>query len=218
MSAETDALLGADTVLGHLHRRDPRLIVYACTVVEPSSTITLDLTQLVSAEAVEDWWIWPDGAKIGDPTGTKLCAAARTRLSTLTGMPPLRLLTEGSTDAEFIRAGIDLLRPDIADLVQFLNPAAKPEHSASALARMINHYGATAVTDPIVGLFDNDKAGHRELRNVQQAALPANIRVTTLPDSAVAQQYPTCLRCRLGGRRQRARVRHRDVPRHGHAH
>ena len=175
--------VGAEMILSALHRRDPRLIVYVCAIVAPTATVILDLTELVSAEGVEQWWIRPDGGN--------LCAAAVTRLSGHAGMPPVRVLTEGSTDAEFIEAAIDILRPDISDLITFLNPRAKPERHAAALAGMVKHFSAARVRHPVVALFDNDATGHKERDTIPRSALPPNIKIATLPDLALARVYPT---------------------------
>lgn len=177
--------VGAEMMLSALHRRDPRLIIYGCTIVAPAATVVLDLTELVSAQGVEQWWIRPDG--------DNLCTAAVARLSSHAGMPPVRVLTEGSTDAEFIQAAIDILRPDISDLITFLDPKAKPERNAAALARMVKHFSAAGVMQLVVALFDNDTAGHREFDTVPRSALPSNIKIATLPDLALARAYPTLL-------------------------
>jgi hypothetical protein len=175
----------AEDLLSALHRRDPRLIIYACTIVAPTATVVLDLTDLVSNDSTEEWWIRPDGGK--------LCAIAVTRLSSRAGMPPVRVLTEGSTDAEFIEAALKILRPDITDLITFLNPEAKPELHAAALARMVKQFSAARVTQPVVALFDNDMAGHKERDTVPISALPSNINVATMPDLALTRAYPTIL-------------------------
>ena len=86
MNAAQAAYPVAEDMLSTLHRRDPRLIIYACAVIAPAVTVVLDLTDLVSAEGIEQWWIRPDGGN--------LCSAAVTRLSNHAGMPPVRVLTE----------------------------------------------------------------------------------------------------------------------------
>ena len=175
----------AGDVLSALHRRDPRLIIYACAVVAPTATVVLDVTDLVSAEATEQWWIRPDGGN--------LCAAAVAELSSRAGMPPVRVLTEGKTDAEFIQAALSILRPDITDLITFLDPEAKPELHAAALARMVKQFSAASVAHPVVALFDNDTAGHRERDTVPGSALSPNIKIANLPDLALTRAYPTLL-------------------------
>lgn len=175
----------AEEVLSALHRRDPRLIVYACAFTDPTSTLVLDLTDLVSDDGIEQWWIRPDGGN--------LCAAAVTRLSSQAGMPPVRVLTEGKTDKEFIQAALNILRPDIADLIVFLNAEAKAELHAAALARMVKQFSAARVEHPVVAVFDNDTAGHKEHDTVPRAALLANINIITLPYLELARLYPTLL-------------------------
>ncbi|HUY45026.1 MAG TPA: hypothetical protein VMV92_04790 [Streptosporangiaceae bacterium] len=144
--------------------------------------VVLDLTDLVSADGVEEWWIRPDHRD--------LCADAVTRLSGMAMMPPIRVLTEGTTDERIIKAAFEILRPDIADLMTFLNPEAKAERGADALAGMVKHFAAARVEHPVVALFDNDSAGRRARSHVPPL-LPTNIRTATLPDIALAQAYPT---------------------------
>ena len=43
----------------------------------------------------------------------------------------------------------------------------------------------------MVALFDNDTVGRLERDKVPASALPANIRIATLPNTALAQAYPT---------------------------
>ena len=76
------------------------------------------LLDLVSADGVEQWWIRPDDRD--------LCAAAVNRLSGMAMMPPIRVLTEGPTDQRFIEAAFGILRPDVCDLMTFLNPRRRP--------------------------------------------------------------------------------------------
>jgi hypothetical protein len=183
MNVARAAYPAAEELLSALHRRDPRLIVYACAVVIPTAPVVLDLTDLVSADGTEQWWIRPDGGN--------LCADAVTRLSSRAGMPPVLVLTEGSTDVEFIAAAVSILRPDITGLVTFLDPKSKPEQSASALARMVKQFSAARIAQPVFALFDNDTAGHKERDTVPGSALPPNIKITTLPNLALARAYPT---------------------------
>jgi hypothetical protein len=173
----------AEDMLAALYHLDPRLIIYACVTVAPTATAVLDLTDLVSADGVEEWWIRPDRLD--------LCAAAVTRLSAMAMMPPIRVLTEGPTDERFIGAAFEILRPDIADLMTFVNPRAKAARSASALAGMVKQFAAARVEHPVVALFDNDAVGRPERDKIPTSALPANIRIATLPDIALAKTYPT---------------------------
>ena len=107
------------------------------------------------------------------------------------GCRPYSYLPRGSTDVECIAAAVSILRPDITDLVTFLDPKSKPEQSASALARMVKQFSAARIAQPVVALFDNDTAGHKERDTVPGSALPPNIKITTLPNLALARAYPT---------------------------
>ena len=78
-------------------------------------------------------------------------------------------------------------------MITFFNPQAKPELSASALARTVKQFSAAGVSQPVVALFDNDTTGHKERDTVPVRALPPNIKLATLPDLALAREYPTLL-------------------------
>ncbi|WP_091191982.1 hypothetical protein [Micromonospora narathiwatensis] len=109
---------------------------------------------------------------------------------------PIVVLTEGSTDAEFLRAGLKLLYPHLADLVRFLDPRARSEGSAGALVNTVKAFAAAGIRNRIVAAFDDDGAASDALKQLKAVALPPNIVLmqfpaVPIPDYLVAQLPPS---------------------------
>jgi hypothetical protein len=104
---------------------------------------------------------------------------------------PLIVLTEGSTDSEFLAAAVRLLYPYLSDLIRFLDYERRPEGGVSALMRMIKSFAAAGVVNRVVAIFDNDTAAADVLRSLDQTELPPNIRVLRYPELDLARHYPT---------------------------
>jgi hypothetical protein len=140
--------------------------------------ITLDLKEVVSRDHVRD--------------AVDLCAQAFEEQRRSARMwAPLVVLTEGSTDAEFLSGALDVLYPEMAGYVRFLDYAQKPEGGASALARGVKAFAAAGIGNRIVALFDNDAAGLDAIRSLGATALPSNFRLVPLPHLDFAADYPT---------------------------
>lgn len=104
----------------------------------------------------------------------------------------LVILTEGSTDAEFLAGALVVRRPHLAPYVRFLDYfSQRPEGGVSALVRAVKAFAAAGITNRVVALFDNDTAAADALRGLDVTALPPNFRVVQLPHLALARSYPT---------------------------
>jgi hypothetical protein len=106
---------------------------------------------------------------------------------------PVVVLTEGSTDAEFLKASLALLFPHLTDLVRFLDyeTERRPEGGASALIRMVRAFAAAGIANRIVAVFDNDAAAADCLRAFNTANLPKQVQVIRYPDFELGTSYPT---------------------------
>lgn len=105
----------------------------------------------------------------------------------------ITVLTEGRSDARLISAGLRALHPELLDAYQFLDfDEFKIEGGASPLARMVKVLSGARMSSRILGLFDNDAAGHEALEQLADLRLPSNVRVMTLPPIPLARRYPTC--------------------------
>ncbi len=103
---------------------------------------------------------------------------------------PLIIMTEGSTDAEFLEQSLRVLDPHLTTYVRFLDYDLKPEGSTSALVRAVKAFAAAGVSNRVVALFDRDAAAAEALTTVPEA-LPKNFRVRQLPYLDLASSYPT---------------------------
>jgi hypothetical protein len=184
-SAEEARLPFAPTFIERILNRDPRLILWLCARARPDASVTLDVSGLAPHEGVDDWAEGTDGQG--------WCAAAVERLSGGRAVPPVIVLTEGKTDSEFISAAISILRPEVADLVRFLDPDAKPNQSASMLAKTVVALVSAGIANPIVALFDNDTAGHKEYDWLRMKRLPSSVTLAVLPNILLAERYPSLL-------------------------
>lgn len=101
------------------------------------------------------------------------------------------VLTEGSTDAEFISKSLKLLHPSLFNYYHFVDfKGFKVEGGASALIKILKAFAASNVKHPVIGLFDNDAVGLLELSKLSNIRMPANIRLVSLPYLEFASNYP----------------------------
>ena len=106
----------------------------------------------------------------------------------LTG--PLIVMTEGSTDAEFLEQSLRVLDPHLTMYMRFLDYDFKPEGSTSALVRAVKAFAAAGVSNRVVALFDRDAAAAEALTTLPRS-LPTNFRIKQLPPLHLASDYPT---------------------------
>src|SRR5207302_6625534 len=106
-------------------------------------------------------------------------------------LPPLIVLTEGRTDAEFIAAAVKIFYPHLADVMRFPDFGIKPEGGVSAVVRNVKAFAAAGVANRTVAVLDNDSAAADGIRHHKDVTLPDNIRVMRYPDLDLARQYPT---------------------------
>ena len=136
-----------------------------------------------------------------------LCSAALEAIRLAASVnAPLVVLAEGSTDIEFLSAGLRLLYPHLTDLVRFMDFGQRPNGGAGALVNAVKSFAAAGIANRVVALFDNDAAAADALRPWDRSRLPANIRVCQYPRFNLAASYPT-----LGAPPAPARVANTDV-------
>ncbi len=144
-------------LLGQINWLPERVKLRAYLLSFPDSEVILDVT-----DQRPQWWeLESQAASLPSASAAKLVGAAR-------GHAPIIVLTEGSTDTEFLREALRILYPHLADLITFLDYSQRPESSASALARTVKAFAAAGIVNRVVALFDNDAAGIKELRSIDQ--------------------------------------------------
>jgi hypothetical protein len=154
-------------------RRRLRLILLAF----PDAEVSLDAT-------------WVNGWRAPSP-GVLLSEARRRARDVAASHTPLIVLTEGTTDTEFLSTALTLLHPHVTDLVRFLDYERRPEGGAGAVLRAVRAFDAAGIANRVVALLDNDAAAADALRGYRRIGLPDRIRVTQYPPLDLARQYPT---------------------------
>lgn len=159
---------------------DECAILRAVLLCFPDEEVTLDLTDLEL------------GGWLREHRHDAIASEATEIINGLSGMhAPVVVLTEGRTDAEFIKAALDVLCPHLNDLIRFLDYDQKTEGGASALVRMVRAFAAAGIVNRVVAIFDNDTAAADAVRVLDQSKLPGHIQVCTYPPMILAQRYPT---------------------------
>lgn len=102
------------------------------------------------------------------------------------------LLTEGKTDTEFIKIGINLFYPYLMNYFHFMDfENSRYEANASRLVHTVKSFVGSGIKNLIIALFDNDSAAFKEINNFRLVKLPSNIKVLQYPNIELADNYPT---------------------------
>ena len=168
---------GRSWLLDELTGWDPRYALRAVLLAFPGSDAVLATADI--AQGAEQ------------PQPASLPSAAMAAVSARAGAyAPVVVLTEGKTDAEFLAAGLKVLRPHLTDLIRFLDYGRKPQGGAGALATTVKAFAAAGIANRVVAVFDNDTAGADAMRPLATARLPPQIQVIAYPDLDLAREYP----------------------------
>jgi hypothetical protein len=106
------------------------------------------------------------------------------------GRPPV-VITEGSTDAQFLQAAIRIRYPHLQSFIKFLDFGDGAEGSAAAGVRTLKSFAAAGISNRVVLLLDNDTAARDALRALRGTQLPRNYSVLHYPEIDLARSYPT---------------------------
>lgn len=158
---------------------DPRFILGAVLLAcAPDDEVALDVTELIAGG-------WMDGQF--DP---QTVAIEYFSYSLANGTPPV-IITEGSTDAQFLQAAIRICYPHLQSYIKFLDFADGAEGSAGAGVRTLKSFAAAGITNRIILLLDNDTAACDAIRALRGTKLPDHYSVMHYPDIELARSYPT---------------------------
>jgi len=159
---------------------DPRLFIRGVLeAVEAPSSVVVDFTDLVCNGYYEGTEKLSDEAK----ASVRMEFVSTTRII---------VLTEGSTDAEFLEKSLKVLYPELAPLYSFTDfSVPRMEGGAAKLVRILKGFIGSGVANRVIAIFDNDTAATEALRSLQDLSLPQNIRVMRYPDLEYAKRYPT---------------------------
>jgi HEPN superfamily Toprim-like protein len=158
---------------------DPRFLVGAVLLsCAPDDEITLDVSELI-----EGGWIDNDF----DP---QRAAIDHFSYSLANGSPPV-VITEGSTDAQFLRSALRIRYPHLRSYIKFFDFADGAEGSAAAGIRTLKSFAAAGISNRVVLLLDNDTAARDALRALRGTTLPSHYSILQYPDIDLARSYPT---------------------------
>lgn len=157
---------------------DPRLTLRAVIDTYPDAEVTLDITDLV----IGGWC---------DPHQDPRDSALEYFTWIAANSAPAIVLVEGSSDAELLQLGLQVVSPHLVDFIRFADFSFRPEGGAAALVQQVRALAAAGVPNRIVALFDHDSAAADTMQKLKKTKLPSNFRVLTYPDLDLADSYPT---------------------------
>lgn len=158
---------------------DPRYLVRATLLsCKPDDIVTLDVSDLIAGG-----WL--------DETVEPQQAALEYFSYALANGAPAVVVTEGSTDAEFLSTAIALRKPHLKSFIRFFDFGNGAEGSASAAVRTLKSFAAAGISNRVVLLLDNDAAAREAVRSLRRTKLPEHYTVRHYPELAAARSYPT---------------------------
>ncbi len=102
------------------------------------------------------------------------------------------ILTEGSTDREFLERTLNVLYPELSKYYFFLEfHSSNLQGGASSLVHLVKGFVGAGIFNKTIAILDNDTAAIDALRSLRDVPLPDKIRVITLPHLGLAENYPT---------------------------
>lgn len=102
------------------------------------------------------------------------------------------VFTEGKTDTEFIKLGLSKFKPHLLNMYHFIDfDNSRYEASASRLVHSVKSFVGSGIDNLIIAIFDNDVAGEKEMKILDNVILPDNIKTLRYPDCNFLKNYPT---------------------------
>lgn len=100
------------------------------------------------------------------------------------------VLTEGSTDTEFLNKSLKLLYPHLYDYYTFMDFGFKPPGGVGPLVNAVKSFAGAGIENRVIALFDNDTAAFSAVESLKNIAIPNNIVITHYPDISLGDSYP----------------------------
>ncbi|GGR01096.1 HEPN/Toprim-associated domain-containing protein [Kitasatospora griseola] len=174
-----EACLHALELLREEAFEDPRTLLAALLEGQaPDTVVRLDLHDLLSAgyfarhDAVSELALQELASEIGS-------------------IGPIIVLTEGTTDARFLKRGLKIVAPELAGYFTFLDPDAKAAGGTAQLVKNLRAFAAAGIMNRVIAMVDNDAAGREAVKTLSSAPLPGRFKVCKLPDLDYVKDYPT---------------------------
>ncbi|MCZ4512760.1 hypothetical protein O3Q52_32290 [Streptomyces sp. ActVer] len=145
---------------------------------EPQAEVRLDLTEIAQVHF--------------GPRHPVASSARAAQLDRLDRDAPLLVLTEGTTDARLLAAGMEVTHPYLNGFVTFFDFATPgAEGGVAQLAKTVSAFAAAGVANRFVALADNDTESHAGLAKLKSQPLPERCRVLHYPSLPFLRTYPT---------------------------
>ncbi|MHC5795339.1 hypothetical protein ACVXZ4_04200 [Lacisediminihabitans sp. FW035] len=162
---------------GYIWTKDRQSLKYLVDRLPAEIPINFDISEVIGLHGI-----------VNSPT---FCADAREReLNEALGNLPTIVITEGSTDAEFLSGSLELLRPDLVGFLTFMDFSLKPSGGTDAVVKGVRAFAASGVGNQVIGLLDNDFAGRDSFDVLKATKLPNRMKPLLLPHLALATSYP----------------------------
>lgn len=160
---------------------DPRWLLRAILAAcDPADEVLLDLTDLEIGGYLE--------AHDFDP---QLAAISMFSYAVANGTPAV-VITEGTTDVEFLRAAIQIRRPHLVRFIKFFDFGVVPVPGGAAAAiNTLKAFAAAGVNNRVIVLLDNDTAARDAARALRNVELPSHYVVAHYPHLDSAENYPS---------------------------
>jgi hypothetical protein len=150
----------------------------AILLVFPEAEVVLDATE-------------PDMRQTEDRIAQNSSEAVAVLQQRAAAYAPTVVLTEGKTDAEFLKAALAILYPHLTDLIKFLDYERRPEGGVGPLVGAIRAFAAAGIVNRLVAVFDNDTAAADAIRKIDITTFAPQIKILRYPDLELARNYPT---------------------------
>lgn len=100
------------------------------------------------------------------------------------------VLTEGSTDTEFLKQSLKILHPHLYDYYTFMDFGFKSPGGVGPLVNAVKSFSGAGIENRVIALFDNDTAAYSAIYSLKDIEIPKNIVITHYPDTVLATTYP----------------------------
>jgi hypothetical protein len=158
---------------------DPRLLLGAVLLAcADDAEVTLDISELI------------EGGWIDDNFDPQTAAIGHFSYSLTNGSPPV-VITEGSSDARFLQAAVQIRYPHLKSYIKFFDFGDGATGSASAGVQTLKSFAAAGISNRVVLLLDNDTAARDALRALRTTTLPSHYSVLQYPAIDLGRNYPT---------------------------
>ena len=160
--------------------KDVRLVIrLACEMAPADTHVVQDITELVHAGYYKE--------------NEAVCEKETRAL--IAGYPenaPIIILTEGSTDAEFLQEALALLYPHLSAYYSFFDfHSSRSPGGAGHIVSLVKAFSAAGITNRIIALLDNDTAARDAKRVLDTISLSQNITIQHYPNLDLLRTYPT---------------------------